>query len=507
MSSSRVIGRLAAALLAMGLALGLLFLPGDSARADDEIVAGLNEQASVELNEPMFIEDVVGSSPEQVNYDEGGGEGLVTDATIKAEPYKTANGFKGWKVHVPDGRPLATPAVADGMVYVGGGFGTYDFYAFDAGNGNLRWQYHCGDDGPTAAIVHNGRVAFNTESCILYVLDAKKGTKVWSQWLGDPLMAQPAAAGDKIYITYPGGDGHHYLTCRALENGGEVWKQPLIGEVITAPVINGGSVFCSTLEGTVYHFDADDGELKWKDQKLATSAPWVVGDEVYVSKRVEVAGEGGTTEQYEGIAGLGRGSGEIYNADELYAYGKADYLVHDPESEYAEEQYELDASVGFSSAPGEAKLDQAMSNVGVGTVSGVWAYQGSRPIVLDNKSYNAMGDAVRAVDVESGKIIWEKQFKQGEERGGRALTPPSYAGDNLYFGSTDGDVLCVRSGDGKELWRFNVGEPIRFQPAVSDGKVFVGTDYGNIFCVDVKDPSADGWPMWGGNAAHNGWEE
>jgi len=70
-----------------------------------------------------------------------------------------------------------------------------------------------------------------------------------------------------------------------------------------------------------------------------------------------------------------------------------------------------------------------------------------------------------------------------------------------------GDVICVRSGDGKELWRFNVGEPIRFQPAVVGGKVFVGTDYGNIFCVDVKDRSADGWAMWGGNAAHNGWEE
>jgi hypothetical protein len=42
---------------------------------------------------------------------------------------------------------------------------------------------------------------------------------------------------------------------------------------------------------------------------------------------------------------------------------------------------------------------------------------------------------------------------------------------------------------------------------VVGGKVFVGTDYGNIFCVDVGDRSADGWAMWGGNAAHNGWEE
>ncbi len=504
MIHNRLIPRLAAIALGAVVCLGLALLPGDDARA--EVIAGLVNPESQELTKQMYEDQMLAASPEQVSFEEGGDEGLVPDAAIKAEPYETDNGFKGWKVHVPDGKPLATPAVADGIVYVGGGFGTYDFYAFNVEDGDLAWQYHVGDDGPTAAIVHNGRVAFNTESCILYVLDAKKGNKIWGQWLGDPLMAQPAAAGDKIYITYPGGDGQHHLTCRMLENGGEVWNQPLIGEVITAPIINGGSVFCSTLEGTVYHFDADDGELKWKDQKLATSAPWVVGDEIYVSKRVEVAGEGGVTDQFEGIAGLGRGSGEQTN-EELYAYRKADYLKHDTSSRYASEQADLDASVGFGSAPAAAKLSQAEGNLGVGTVSGVWAYQGSRPVVKDNRSYNAMGDAVRAVDLKSGKVLWEKQYKQGEERGGRALTPPSLAGDNLYFGSTDGDVICIRSGDGKELWRFNVGEPIRFQPAVTGGKVFVGTDQGNIFCVDVEDRSADGWAMWGGNASHNGWEE
>jgi len=504
MSSSRIFPRALAAALGAALCLGLTLLPGDDASATE--IAGLNEPASAELSEQMYEDQMLAVSPEQVSFESGGGEGLVPDAAIEAEPFETENGFTGWKVHVPDGKPLATPAVADGMVFVGGGFGTYDFYAFDADDGDLVWQYHVGDDGPTAAIVHRGRVAFNTESCILYVLDAKKGHKIWSQWLGDPLMAQPAAADDKLYITYPGGDGHHYLTCRMLETGGEAWKQQLIGEVITAPVVNGGSVFCATLEGTVYHFDADDGELKWKDQKLATSAPWVVGEEVYVSKRVEVAGEGGSTDQYEGIAGLGRGSGDQTN-EELYAYNKAEYLEYDAGSAYASEQAELDASVGFGAAPAAAKLGQAMENVGVGTVSGVWAYQGSRPLIVGDRSFNAMNDALRAVDLESGKVIWEKQFKQTENRGGRALTPPSLAGDNLYFGSTDGDVICVRSGDGKELWRFNVGEPIRFQPAVVGGKVFVGTDYGNIFCVDVKDRSADGWAMWGGNAAHNGWEE
>ena len=32
-------------------------------------------------------------------------------------------------------RAVPTPAVARGRIFVGGGFGSYDFYAFDAGTG------------------------------------------------------------------------------------------------------------------------------------------------------------------------------------------------------------------------------------------------------------------------------------------------------------------------------------------------------------------------------------
>ena len=77
----------------------------------------------------------------------------------------------GWKVTIPGQRPLATPAVADGRIFLGGGFGSYDFYALDAATGHVLWQYQTEDDGPTAAVVHEGHVAFNTESCELEVLD------------------------------------------------------------------------------------------------------------------------------------------------------------------------------------------------------------------------------------------------------------------------------------------------------------------------------------------------
>ena len=34
--------------------------------------------------------------------------------------------LRGWKASLPDGHPLATPAVMDGQVFLGGGFGSYE---------------------------------------------------------------------------------------------------------------------------------------------------------------------------------------------------------------------------------------------------------------------------------------------------------------------------------------------------------------------------------------------
>jgi len=435
----------------------------------------------------------------------GGGTGQVIDCPyeIKVENFKTGKGFLGWKVHIPEGLPLATPAVDENNVYLGGGFGSYSFYAFDKDSGELAWYFASGDDGPTAAIVYKNRVIFNTESCIIYTLDCKTGQTVWEQWLGDPLMAQPAAAFDKVYMTYPGSDGYHHLTCRDLETGKEFWNQQLISEVISAPIVEGDSVYCTTLDGTVYRFGALDGELIWKEEKFATSAPWVVEGEIFVTMRQEQTDDKGNY-QTEGLGSLSKTSGE-QNQVELWAQQRADYLTLSYNERYEGELKMLDSSVGFSTAPSSAKLEYAQENLGLSTVSGIWGYQGSRMLIDDGLSYNAQGDFLRCLDAKNGDILWEKEYKPEGDVGGRTLTPPSMAGDYLFVGSSDGEIICIDAEDGEEVWSWNVKEPIRFQPAIVEGKVYFTTDLGNLYCIDTGDKSLDGWYMWGGNSAHNGW--
>jgi len=431
--------------------------------------------------------------------------GQVTneDLGINPDKIKLESGRAGWKVKIPGNRPLATIAYANGKIYVGGGYGSYEFYCLDAKTGKVDWMFKTGDDGPTAAVVKKGYVVFNTESCIIYVLKAKTGEKVWEKWLGDPLMSQPACDDENVYMAYPGKDGNHHLACMRLADGKEVWDVKINGDLISAPIIDKRSVYLTCFDGTVYRYNVPDGKLLWSQQKFATCAPAVYNDRVFLSLRQEVKVTGDTTKQYEGLATLNNLSG-VQEQKDLWARREAPYLVYGRATANTKVQAELDASVGFSSAPGSAKIGQAQSNVGQASVAGCWAYQGSRPVIGDNLSFNAMGEEIQALDISTGKKVWSNTYKLNEEGiGGRFFSPPSLVNGKLLRGSGSGDVYCLKAGSGKLLWQVKVDGPVSFQPAVAQGMVYISCDNGFLYGIETGDARDDGWFMWGGNAEHN----
>ena len=413
------------------------------------------------------------------------------------------SGRTGWKLQIPGNRPLATVAYEDGLIFVGGGYGSYEFYAIEARTGKIAWMFKTGDDGPTAAAVKRGYVVFNTESCIIYVLRAKTGEKVWEKWLGDPLMSQPALDDESVYMAYPGGDGSHHLACMKLESGEEVWDAKIAGDLISAPIIYNNSVYITCFDGTVYRYNSKNGKLVWSQEKKATCAPTIYNDRIFVSLRQEQKVGEDSVEQYEGLATLKNADG-VQEQKDLWAKRKAPYLVYGRPTAKTGAQAELDASVGFGSAPGTAKLYQAKENVGQYSVAGCWAYQGSRPVVKANRSYNAMGSEIQCLDINTGKSLWSKKFELDEEGiGGRVFAPPSYANNKLFFGSGNGEVFCIAEKAGKVLWKEKVNGSISFQPAVAKGMIFVSCDNGLLYGINTGDAKDDGWYMWGGDSEHN----
>jgi len=76
--------------------------------------------------------------------------------------------------------------------------------------------------------------------------------------------------------------------------------------------------------------------------------------------------------------------------------------------------------------------------------------------------------------------------------GGHLASPPARAGGKLVVGTTAGTIEGYDAESGKRIFSIDVGDPIRFQPAVVAGRVFVGTERGTPVSVATGDASLDG---------------
>ncbi len=390
------------------------------------------------------------------------------------------DGFhRGWFARPPSGsQALLTPIYGDGKIYVGGGFSSHQLFAYDARTGEREWTASAPDGGPSAAILEDGKILFNTESCTLFAVDAATGRRRWSRWLGDPLMSQPAAANGLVFSGHivdgesPGGlqagttgygvgNGRRYgFTAMNLSNGSPRWTRRIDGDVMNAAVLDGQDVFLTTMAGTVYRMDQRTGRVRWRRRLHATSAPWLHHDEVHVTVRVR---EGGGFREKSVILDRDRGAteAEFDPVDAAYVRGRPD--------------------------PG---------------VQRGWAYEGSRSTVAQGRIYQTIGNEVHCRDADTHELLWRRRYT--EDRTARPASPPAIAGSQLVFGTRDGVLFGLDIDTGMTAWAYDVGEPISAQPTVGHGWVYASTTRGGVVALEVSDVSFDGWHMWGGNAQHNG---
>jgi outer membrane protein assembly factor BamB len=133
------------------------------------------------------------------------------------------------------------------------------------------------------------------------------------------------------------------------------------------------------------------------------------------------------------------------------------------------------------------------------------AFQGSRILNLGGWNYNCMGDEVVCTDPKTGKDLWSHKLTGDlKKEGGALAAPPAAAGGMLFLVTLQGDVLQMDPKEGKVLKTYKVGHPVRFQPVIEGGKIYVGTQDGKVVCIDTGNPKFTGWTCWGANPAHTG---
>jgi PQQ-dependent dehydrogenase (methanol/ethanol family) len=85
---------------------------------------------------------------------------------------------------------------------------------------------------------------------------------------------------------------------------------------------------------------------------------------------------------------------------------------------------------------------------------------------------------VRALDIQTGKIVWEVPLVGAGRTGSGVL---STAGGVLFFGDDTGAFSAIDAKDGKPLWRFNTNDVFRASPMtyMVDGKQYLAIASGS----------------------------
>jgi outer membrane protein assembly factor BamB len=66
---------------------------------------------------------------------------------------------------------------------------------------------------------------------------------------------------------------------------------------------------------------------------------------------------------------------------------------------------------------------------------------------------------------------------------GASESSPTVVGSRLYFGTAEGKVYCLRVSDGKTLWSYQVGGPVKGAITYDRGKVFFGSYDGHVYAL------------------------
>jgi outer membrane protein assembly factor BamB len=172
----------------------------------------------------------------------------------------------------------SSPAVADGLVYVG----TDDdyLYALDALTGAQLWSYKTGWVVRSSPAVANGVVYVGSYDDNVYALNATTGALLWTFATGDQVDSSPAVVDGVVYI----GSGDHNIYALDAGSGAKLWRYTTGDAVYSSPAVANGVVYAGSRDGNVYALDARTGSRLWSytTGNAVWASPAVVNGLVYV---------------------------------------------------------------------------------------------------------------------------------------------------------------------------------------------------------------------------------
>jgi outer membrane protein assembly factor BamB len=338
----------------------------------------------------------------------------------------------------------SSPAVANGVVYVGSSDGK--LYAFAVG---------CSTTGGAC-------------------------TPIWTANTGAPIDSSPSTSGNRVYVGSTNGKLYSFAVGCATGGGSctPVWTATTGGPIHSSPMINSGIVYVGSDDGNVYAYGALCGSKGascspiWKGVTggPVQSSPGIGGTDVYV----------GSNDGKVYAFAIGCGSGGA-TCSPLWTATTGGAVHSSPST--------ATGIVYVGSTDGKLyALDGATGAVN-------WMGNPGSPIYTSA----SIGDGRVWIGADDGKMY---SFRIGCGTAGATCTPewtgtttgairssPASAHDVLYAGSNDGKVYAWDADCATALcpvsWSMSIGSAITSSPAVSAGYMYVGSDNGKLYAFHV----------------------
>ncbi|MHA2248656.1 MAG: outer membrane protein assembly factor BamB family protein [Candidatus Hodarchaeales archaeon] len=81
---------------------------------------------------------------------------------------------------------------------------------------------------------------------------------------------------------------------------------------------------------------------------------------------------------------------------------------------------------------------------------------------------------------DTNNVLWS--YTTGDN----VRSSPAVADGKVYIGSWDGNVYCLDANTGGYIWNYTIGVYAFSSPSVADGKVYIGSYDGNVYCLDAN---------------------
>jgi len=330
------------------------------------------------------------------------------------------------------GQVISSPAVANGMIYVGST--DQQLYALDLETGQPKWKFATESSISSSPAIAGGTVYFASYDGNFYAVDALTGKLKWKFETG----------GERRFS---------HINLHGVEPSGETHNDPW-DFFLSSPAVFNGAVYFGSGDNYVYSLDAATGSLKWKFR---------TGDVVHASPAI-----------VDGILYIGSWDSMLYALEAATGKGKWGFQAgFDPQNGNQQ---------GFQSSPAVSGgmvyvgcRDSNVYAIDAKTGTRKWAVSnhGSwvvpSPALYEGKVYFGTSDTglLRIVDAATGTDVATIDAKWP------VYSSPAIANGTVYVGTFGGKLLAIDVKTREKLWEFQTEASKRNVPALSkaDGKI------------------------------------